>query len=397
MSMNPKTADAVVIGGGVNGASIAMHLARMGAGKVVLVERGHLAGGPTGRSGAMVREHYLHPVLVRMAMESSGVFRNFADAVGGDARFRQTGRLVLLPEADADAARLNVKMNRDLGVDIDTLTPSDISRIVPQISIDGIALGVYEPNAGHADPVATTYAFAEQATRHGAEVLTGCEVTGIRVSSGRIAGVDTEQGAIDSNTVVAVPGPWANRLAAPLGESLPISPVRVQIVHVRRPPSLESLTTIVIDNTTGAFLRVSDGSMSLLGGEAPDDLREVVDPDACDQSAGHDTITDLCARAARRIPAFAAATPLGGYGAMYDMTPDGNPILDRSATVEGLYWAVGFSGHGFKLSPVVGRMMAQLVLHGASANHPIEPFRAARFGEGDGLGPEQPYAASGHP
>ena len=397
MSMNPKTADAVVIGGGVNGASIAMHLARMGAGKVVLVERGHLAGGPTGRSGAMVREHYLHPVLVRMAMESSGVFRNFADAVGGDARFRQTGRLVLLPEADADAARSNVEMNRELGVDIDTLTPSEVANLVPQLSTEGIALGVYEPNAGHADPVATTYAFAEQATLHGAEVLTGCEVTGIRVSSGRIAGVDTEQGAIDSNTVVAVPGPWANRLAAPLSESLPITPVRVQMVHMRRPPSLESLTTIVIDNTTGAFLRVSDGPMSLLGGEAPNDLREAVDPDTCDQSADHDTITDLWARATRRIPAFAAATPLGGYGAMYDMTPDGNPILARSATVEGLYWAVGFSGHGFKLSPVIGRMMAELVLHGASANHPIEAFRASRFREGDGLGPEQPYAASGHP
>ena len=201
-----------------------MHLARMGAGKVVLVEKGHLAGGPTGRSGAMVREHYLHPILVRMAMEASGVFRNFADAVGGDARFRKTGRLVLLPEADAAAARSNVEMNRELGVDIDILTPSDISRIVPQISTGGIALGVYEPNAGHADPVATTYAFAEQATQHGAEVLTGCEVTGIRVSSGRIAGVDTEQGPIDTNTVVAVPGPWANRLAAPLGESLPITP-----------------------------------------------------------------------------------------------------------------------------------------------------------------------------
>ena len=138
--------------------------------------------------------------------------------------------------------------------------------------------------------------------------------------------------------------------------------------------------------------------MSLLGGEAPDDLREAVDPDTCDQSAGHDTITDLWARATRRIPAFAAATPLGGYGAMYDMTPDGNPILDRSETVaSGLYWAVGFSGHGFKLSPVVGRMMAELVLHGASANHPIEAFRASRFGEGNSLEAAHSYAASGHP
>ena len=137
--------------------------------------------------------------------------------------------------------------------------------------------------------------------------------------------------------------------------------------------------------------------MSLLGGESPDDLREAVDPDACDQSAGHDTIADLWARMTRRIPDLAAATPLGGYGAMYDMTPDGNPILNRSQTVEGLYWAVGFSGHGFKLSPVVGRMMAELVLHGSSAGHPIEAFRASRFRDADHLEPAHPYTASGHP
>ena len=395
--MIPRTADAVVIGGGVNGASIAMHLARLGSGKVLLVDKGHLAGGPTGRSGAMVRDHYLHPVLVRMSMESSEVFRNFADAVGGDARFRQTGRLVLLPERDADAARLNVEMNRELGVDIDAISPADASRIVPHISTDGIALGVYEPSAGHADPVATTYAFAEQATRHGAEIVTGCAVTGIRVSGGRAVGVDTDLGPIDTNTVVAVTGPWANRLAAPLGESLPISAVRVQMVHMRRPPSLESLHTIVIDNTSGTYLRVNHGPMSLLGGEAPDDLGEVIDADACALNADHDRIADLWARMTRRIPDLAAATPLGGYGAMYDMTPDGNPILDRSQTVEGLYWAVGFSGHGFKLSPVVGRMMAELVLHGSSAGHPIEAFRASRFRDADHLEPAHPYTASGHP
>ena len=154
----------------------------------------------------------------------------------------------------------------------------------------------------------------------------------------------------------------------------------------------------MIDNTTGAFLRVSDGPMSLLGGEAPEDLREAVDPDACDQSAGHDTITDLWARASRRIPAFAAATPLGSYGAMYDMTPDGNPILDPSATVEGLYWAVGFSGHGFKLSPVDrphdGRASAPTA---PAPTTPSNPFRAARFREGNSLGAAHPYAASGHP
>ena len=121
--MSHRSANVVVIGGGVNGTSIAMHLARMGAGKVLLLEKGHLAGGATGRSGAMVREHYLHPTLVKMAIEASDIFHNFGDAVGGDARFIETGRLLLFGERDAAAARANVAMNRALGVDIRILTP----------------------------------------------------------------------------------------------------------------------------------------------------------------------------------------------------------------------------------------------------------------------------------
>jgi sarcosine oxidase subunit beta len=394
--MPHNSADVVVIGGGVNGTSIAMHLARMGAGKVLLLEKGHLAGGATGRSGAMVREHYLHPTLVKMAMEASDIFHNFDDAVGGDPRFIETGRLLLFDGSDEDAARANVEMNRELGVNIHTVTPSEVTDIVPQVQTDGIVVGVYEPNSGHADPMATTYAFAEQAQEHGAVILTECAAEGIKVVGGRVVGVETEDGLIETDAVVAATGPWANQLAAPLGETLPISPIRVQTIHLRRPPSLESLTTIIIDRTTGTYLRVNSGFNTLVGGEAFEDLNEVVNPDAFGLNADHDTITRFWDRAKVRVPEFRAATPMGGYGSLYDMTPDGNPILDSSEVVEGLYWAVGFSGHGFKLSPVVGRMVAELVLHGESRGHPIRAFRASRFTEGDLLDAEYPYKGTRH-
>ena len=394
--MSHRSANVVVIGGGVNGTSVAMHLSRMGAGKVLLLEKGHLAGGATGRSGAMVREHYLHPTLVKMAMEASDIFHNFGDAVGGDARFIETGRLLLFAERDAAAARANVAMNRALGVDIQILTPAEASEIVPQVCVDGVAVGAYEPNAGYADPMATTYAFAEQATNRGAEILTGCAVTGIKIAGGRVVGVETRDGLIETDAVVAATGPWANQLAAPLGETLPISPLRVQTIHLRRPPSLESLRTIIIDRTTGTYLRVNSGFKTLVGGEAFEDLNEVVNPDAFGLNADHDTITRFWDRAKVRVPEFRAATPMGGYGSLYDMTPDGNPVLDASKVVEGLYWAVGFSGHGFKLSPVVGRMVAELVLHGESRGHPISAFRASRFTEGDLLDAEHPYKGTSH-
>ena len=225
--MTDATADTVVVGGGVIGTSVAMHLARLGAGKVVLVEQGHLAGGASGRSGAMVREHYLHPVLVRMAMESSHIFHNFADAIGGDAGFRQTGRLLLVGERDKEAVRANVGMNRDLGVNIETVAPSELVRIVPNMNTDGVAISAYEPDSGYADPVATTYAYADRARDHGAEILTQRPVTRLATSGGRITGVETYAGLIAAPAVVVATGPWWDRLAASVGESLPITPIRV--------------------------------------------------------------------------------------------------------------------------------------------------------------------------
>ena len=394
--MQQRSADVVVIGGGVNGAGIAMHLARMGAGRVFLLEKGHLASGASGRSGAMVRQHYLHPVLVRMAIEASNVFHNFADAVGGDARFVRTGRLLLFPDRDAEAARANVAMNHAEGANIRLVSLEEAAEIVPEATLEGVAAAAYEPDAGHADPIATTYAFAARARDYGAEVVTGCAVRGITVAGGRVSGVETEAGRVETDAVVAVTGPWVNQLAAPLGEPLPVTPVRVQMVVLRRPPSLEAFSTIVMDHTSGIYLRVNAGSTTLAGAMFEEDLTERADPDAYGLNADHDAIVSYWGRAARRVPEFAATTPLGGYGSLYDLTPDGNPVLEASESVKGLYWATGFSGHGFKLSPVVGRMMAELVLHGESAAHPIQAFRASRFAEGTPLDAEHPYTSTMH-
>ena len=394
--MTSTTADVVVIGGGVNGTSIAMNLARMGAGKVVLVEKGHLAGGATGRSGAMVREHYLHPTLVRMATESRKIFQNFGDAIGGDPRFVQGGRILMFPERDEPAVRANVEMNRDLGVNIETLTPAEVAGMVPQASMEEIAIGTYEPDAGHADPVATTYAYAERARDFGAKIHTQTSVLGLVTSGGRIRGVETSSGTIETSAVVAAVGPWCHQLGATVGETLPVTPIRVQMVHLRRPPPLENLNTNIVDYSTGAYFRVYADHDTIVGGEALEDLTEVANPDAFGLNADHNVITRFWDRAKLRFPEFESAICRGGYGSLYDMTPDGNPILDASQTVEGLYWAVGFSGHGFKLSPVVGRMVSELVLEGESSDHPIRQFRATRFVEGDLLNAEHPYEGRRH-
>ena len=255
----------------------------------------------------------------------------------------------------------------------------------------------YEPESGYADPVATTYAYAGRAREHGAELLTRTPATGLAASGGRVTGVETACGLIETPAAIVATGPWCNQLAASVEESLPVTPVRVQMASFRCPPALESMTTTVIAHATGAYFRADSGNGTLVGGEAAKDLTEVVDPNTFGLNADHDSITSLWDRARLRFPDFASAICRGGYGSLYDMTPDGNPILDRSGTVEGLYWAVGFSGYGFKLSPVVGRMVSELVMYGESKGHPIRAFRASRFGEDGLLAAQHPYRGAGHP
>lgn len=394
--MVPSTADVVVIGGGVTGASTAMHLAKKGAGKVVLVERGHLASGASGRSAAMVREHYLDPPLVRMAIEASRIFHNFADAVGGDAGFVQTGRVILFGERDRQAVKANAAMNRELGVSLSAITPNEVQDLLPEAVMDDVVVGIWEPESGYADPVSTTYAFAEQAQRHGAEVLTNTPVTGLRTDGGQLTGVVTAEGVIETRIALNAAGAWGNLVSGESGDILPLRPTRVQVIQLRRPPVLEPLSVSVIDYVTGAWFRRDAGGYTLVGGEAREDVQEVVNPNQYGLGADHDVITRFWDRAAARFPAFRDATCRGGYGAVYDLTPDGNPILDRSPTTEGLYLAVGFSGHGFKLSPVVGRMMAEFIMEGACRDHDIGLFRLGRFDEGDLLAPEHPYADRVH-
>ena len=394
--MANMTADVVVIGGGVNGVSAAMHLAKRGAGKVVLVEKGHLASGATGRSGAMIREHYQHPTLVRIAREASQIFQNFEETIGGDVRFRQTGRLLLFGEEDRAAAEANVAMNRELGVNISTITPPEIHELVPEATLDDIDIGIWEPGAGYADPVATTYAFANQARQYGVEILTINPVTGFQVNGGRLTGVVTAEGTIETGTALNAAGAWGNLVGGSIGDVFPIRPTRVQTINLRRPPTFESLDTIVIDHTTNVYFRADAGNCTLVGGEDPSDIQETVNPNNFGLNADHDVILRFWERACRRFPAFETAICRGGYGAIYDMTPDANPILDRSPQLQGLYWAVGFSGHGFKLSPVVGRMMAEFIMEGEAKSHDITRFRLSRFDEDDLLLPNHPYLQRAH-
>ncbi|MGH7266535.1 MAG: NAD(P)/FAD-dependent oxidoreductase [Candidatus Rokuibacteriota bacterium] len=376
-----ETADAVVVGGGCTGASIAFHLAERGLGRIVLLEKGALASGPTGRSTAVVRQHYSNEVTARMALESLRAFQAWPDRVGGTCGFVQVGFLVGVREADRPALEGNVALQRAVGIDVRLLSVDDLRRLEPQLFTDDLAAAAYEPEAGYCDPVSTTTSLADAARRRGARVVQGRAVTGIRLERGRVSAVETDAGSIATPVVVNAAGAWAHRLAALVGVDLPIEPSRHPVCAFRRPADFGRAPAIYVDFVHRFYMRPETGDLCLVGSIDPADAGHLADPDRYDEGAGLETITDFGSRVARRYPALERGFSRGGWAGIYDVTPDWHPILDAIETVPGFYVAAGFSGHGFKLCPAVGRMMAELITK-ATREGGLESFAADRFETG---------------
>lgn len=368
--------DVIIVGGGINGAAIAFHLARRGVG-VTLLEKGVLAGGPTGRSCGIVRQHYSHETTASMALRALEIFENFDDAVGGECDFRQTGFALAVPPERTEELRANVRLQQSVGIDTRLLEPAELAEMLPGIDVTGIALAAWEPRSGYADAHATTTSYARRAAELGARVRTGTRVTGIRLERGRVRGVDTADGEhLATETVVLAAGPWSPALAALCGVDLPIVPSRVQVC-LFEPPAAFAPRCVFIDSPNGVYTRPETGPLLLVGSiETKEGEGGVVDPDVYDESPDLDRIEHYSERVVRRFPVMSGGRFRTGYASLYDVTPDWQPVLDRVPGVEGLYCAAGSSGHGFKLAPAVGEMVAEQI----ADNRAPEPlFASDRF------------------
>jgi glycine/D-amino acid oxidase-like deaminating enzyme len=380
----PRTADVVVVGGGVHGASVAYHLARRRAGRVVLVERKFLASGPTGRSSALVRRFYAMDFLTRTGNASAQRFQRWADDVGGgDPGFRQVGILWLAAEDRAANLRENVRRARGLGVKVDLLTPGELKALVPAINADDLAVAAYEPESGYADAASTTNALAASARELGATIVQHVPVEALLVAGNRVTGVRTAGGDIQAPTVVVCAGLWAPGLLAPLGITVPIAPTRHQMCFFRRPPGFETHPGI-IDRPSGTYMRPETGNLTIVGLSA---YREVVDPDQYNEGADAQEVMRNAELIANRFPVMEHGLSMGGYSGVYDVTPDHEPVLGPIPEYQGLHADFGWSGHGFKHSPAIGDIMAESVLEGRAAGWDLKPFRWSRFRDGDLLPP----------
>lgn len=377
-----STADILIIGGGVMGTSIAYHLAQQGGNRVMLLERQALCTGTTGRSGAIVRQHYSNDFTIRMAKESLRAFQNFDELVGGECGFMTTGMLVVSGAGDLESLSATVTLQQAQGVNTGMIAPQEISKIAPGYSDEGIGAACYEPDAGVADPMATTHCFARRARELGASIREGVEVARIIANGERVIGVETNAGIIEAGSVIVAANVWSGALVEPLGIPLPITATRHPMLALRRPDDSGARTglhAVCLDLARAIYLRPDLGGITLVG--STEDVLTPGDPDAYAQGLSEREIARFRADGGTCFPALRRAVPRGGWAGIYDDTSDYHPILDRLPGYDGLYCAVGFSGHGFKLSPLVGQWMAEFVLTGQKAVD-MQPLNFARFSSG---------------
>ncbi|PKB81226.1 MAG: hypothetical protein BZY88_06935 [SAR202 cluster bacterium Io17-Chloro-G9] len=373
-----QTAEAVIIGGGVMGCSILYNLAKLGVANSVLLEMDVLGSGSTGRSQAICRMHYSNPVTASMAWESLKVFTNFGEIVGGSSGFVHTGYLVIVEPIDRPGMERNIAMQQDLGVDTRIISAADVAQLAPMVGVDDDEGLAWEPQSGYADPYQVTTSYAARAREMGAEIVMRNPATGIEISGGRVVAVTTPQGRVETPVALVAAGPWSRREMAKIGVDLPLSTVRHQVATLTRPLDRIPHHPIVGDIAQSFSFRPDGAGMTMIGfGE------DEVEVDSYNQGVDMETVAVNLGKLARRMPPMADSYFRGGWSGLFTVTPDWHPILDRVPGIEGLYCAVGFSGHGFKLSPMIGLAMAELIVNGGSSTIDISPLRFNRFEEGD--------------
>ena len=384
-----ETADVVVVGAGVQGASLAFHLACRGA-RVVVVERSTAASGATGRSSGLVRMHDALLAQSRLAWASFQWFRAWPERVGGECGFVETGFLWIEPTDVAERLRANVAAHRQLGVATSCVEADEIRGIAPLLAVEDGEVAAYEPQSGYADPTATATGFLAAARSRGARLVQGAAVTAIPVAGGAVTGVRTTRGAFSAPVVVDAAGAWAARVADLAGLEIPVRTWRHDTAFIGAPPATLQRCPVVIDDRNAMYLRPEGRELVLVGLEDGNEIGGSPDRDTATATPGFDQ--RVAERVVRRIPGLVNGTFHSAHSGQDGITPDQRPILGQAGPA-GFYLDCGHSGTGFKTSPAVGLGMAELILDGSASSVDLAPFALRRFADGRLLTDEQAYGA----
>ena len=393
-----ESADVVIVGGGLEGAATAWALAGRGVTDVLVVERNTVGSGMTGKSSGIVRCHYGVSSLAAMATVGLDVFEHAEDLFGHDIGFRQNGYVVGVGEPNVDSLRKSLAAQRAVGVETEELDPAEVAKMWPFADLAPFAAFAYEPRGGFGDAYQTAQAFAVSARAAGVRVRQGTAMTGLLLDGDRVTGVQLSDGSdVSAGTVVVATGVWTKPLLAPYGVDVPIRVVREQLVMISPGVPKEAVNRLPVfsDLVSLQYIRPEPNGEVLFGNS---DLSHVQDADPDDylNRATEDFVDLTIDRVGTRFPGFADAAITGSYAGCYDITPDWNPVISHTG-LDGLVVAAGFSGHGFKIAPAVGRLVADLVLDGHSSDSriPETDFLLSRFATGDLLKTPYPYVGAG--
>jgi sarcosine oxidase, subunit beta len=389
------TADVVIVGGGIEGAAAAWALSQRGVTDVVVAERNTVASGMTGKSSGIVRCHYGVSSLAAMATVGLEVFEDAEEIFGTDIGFRQTGYVVGVGGPDVESLRKSLAAQRSVGVQTEEIDKSEVARMWPVADLSPFEAFGWEARGGYGDAYMTAQALAASARAAGVRILQGAMVTGLLMAGDRVTGALLSDGTeISAATVVVATGVWTKPFLARYGVDIPIRVVREQIVTIA--PGIQvGPVPVFSDLVSLQYVRPEVGGDILFGNSDLADVEEA-DPDDYLNRATDDFVELTVDKVGTRFPGFTDAAISGSYAGCYDVTPDWNPVISRTA-LEGLVVAAGFSGHGFKIAPAVGRLVADLVVDGHSSDPriPHSNFRLSRFDEGELLRSPYPYVGAG--
>jgi sarcosine oxidase subunit beta len=389
-----QTFDVVVIGGGISGCSTAFQLAQRGL-KVALLEKDNIGTGPSGKSSAIIRQHYSNELTARMALYSLRVFQNFKEQVGGECDFTPTGFVCVVASKDLAGLEANIALQRRVGIQTELLSPESVHEIMPALETADVVRAAYEPESGYADPYLTVNAYADAARRMGVKIFQETEVTGVRFAGGKVIGVDTPKEKFDAPLVLNCAGPWAARVAKMVGVEAPINPCRVQVSLFARPAGHEAAHPVIADFIHATYFRSETGQLTLVGLIDPGEADAIVNPDNFKEQVDPDFVLDSGERLIRRFPPMEHSQSTGGYAALYDITPDWHPIIDEVPADSGFFICAGFSGHGFKLGPAVGVMAADLLTRSSTPEFNPSIFRLSRYAEDQPVRGQYEYSIAG--